>query len=154
MTVWNLTAPVGGPLSFALRHLLSAFAFALVTTLSAHSLRAPTLPVPPLQHGAGGVAWVSGGSGERERAAMGPLAGNLRFTLVLSDRAGEYVVADHLAVRGAQGDVLAASHAGPIIMMRLPPGRYTVVATVRGGTEQREVTIDKGSFTLDWRWRI
>ena len=139
-------------MSFALRHLLSSLAFALVTALSAHALRAQTLPVPPLQHGAGGVVWVSGGSGEKERAAMGPLAGELRFTLVLSDRAGEYVVADHLAVRGAQGDVLVASHAGPIIMMRLPPGRYTVEATVRGGTEQREVSIGKGSLTLDWRW--
>ena len=139
-------------MSFVLRHVLPVFALALTAALSAHALRAQTPPAPPLQQGPGGVAWVSGGADQEERAAMAPLAGKLPFTLVLSASAGEYVIADRLAVSDTQGEVLVSSRAGPIVMMRLPPGLYTIEATVQGRTEQRDVSVGKGSLTLDWRW--
>jgi hypothetical protein len=79
----------------------SAVAVALATALAALARQAQTAPAPVVRQGPGGTAWMSGGAGEDERAAMAVHAGELPFTLVLSAADGEYVVAEHLALRSA-----------------------------------------------------
>jgi len=109
-------------------------------------------PAPLVQHAPGGIDYLSGGAGEEARNAMATHAGELPFKLVLSGTGGEYVVADQLVVRSPQGEALVVRDAGPIVMMRLPPGAYTLEATVQGRTERRQVHIGARAQTIDWRW--
>ncbi len=141
-------------MSFAARHAASAFAVALAAGLSAHALRAQTaMPAAPaVQHASGGIEWMSGGAGEEERQAMSARGTQLPFKVVLSGTGGQYVVAERLVLRAPEGDLLVMRDAGPIVMMRLPAGSYTLEATVQGKTEQRPVRIGGGPQTLEWRW--
>jgi len=109
-------------------------------------------PSPVVQHLPNGIDYLSGGAGEETRKAMATHAAELPFKLVLSGTGGEYVVADRLVVRSAQGEAFTVPDAGPIVMMRLPPGTYTFEATVQGRTERRNARIGSGAQTLDWRW--
>jgi len=109
-------------------------------------------PDPVVHHAPGGIDYLSGGAGEESRSAMAAHARELPFKLVLSSASGEYVVAEELVVRSPQAEALTVRDAGPIVMMRLPPGNYTLEATVQGRTERRNVRVGSGAQTVDWRW--
>ena len=130
-----------------------ACATACAASIAMAQTGAPGAPPSPLvQHAPGGIDYLSGGAGEETRNAMAAHAGELPFKLVLSGTGGEYVVADQLVVRSAQGEAVVVRDAGPIVMMRLPAGAYTLEATVQGRTERRNVRIGNGAQTVDWRW--
>jgi len=130
-----------------------ACATACAATIATAQTGAPGAPPAPLvQHAPGGIDYLSGGAGEETRNAMAAHAGELPFKVVLSGTGGEYVVADRLVVRSPEGEALVVRDAGPIVMMRLPPGAYTLEATVQGRTERREVRVGNGAQTMNWRW--
>jgi hypothetical protein len=140
----------------AANRLAIAISFALATALSpalAHAQTAPGSGQGPLvQHAPGGIDFMSGGAGEEDRSAMAAHSTELPFKIVLSGTGGAYVVADRLVVRSSQGEVLVVRDAGPIVMMRLPAGGYTLEATVQGSTQQRQVKVGSGAQTVEWRW--
>ncbi len=92
----------------------------------------PGAPPAPRVRSAGGVEYINGGAGEETRAAIDAQRGDFPLRLVFSVAGGAYVVADHVDVGGAQGKVLAVDNAGPILLVKLPPGAYTVDATYGG----------------------
>ena len=106
---------------------------------------------PPVQR-AGGIEYVSGGIGEESRAALQGMQSDFPLRLVFSAQNGEYFVADTVAVRNAQGQILALNSVGPILMLKLPPGDYTVNAIYAGRTEQKQVKVGSAAQTLNWRW--
>ncbi len=107
---------------------------------------------PMVQHTPGGIAYISGGAGEEDRSKMTAQQNEFPFKVVLSNAAGEYLVADKLSVMAAQGDVLTVRDAGPLVMMKLPPGAYTLEATWQGKTERRAVRVGAPGQTLNWRF--
>jgi hypothetical protein len=112
----------------------------------------PGTPVGPLvQHSPSGIDYLSGGAGEEERATMATRQAELPFKVVLSGAGGEYVVADRLSVIAPQGELLTVRDAGPLLMMRLPPGSYTLEATWQGRTERRPIRVGAPSQTIEWR---
>ncbi len=131
--------------------------FAVVATLAigvatgAHA-QADGLPAVREQ---GAVSFVSGGIGQDEVAAFRrneaawPLA--LRFT----GAGGEFVADVHVRIANASGaEVLKTDASGPYMLVKLPPGRYTVTATYQGHDEARTVTVPaKGSVTEAFAWR-
>ena len=111
----------------------------------------PATP-PAVQHGPGGTAYLSGGSGDEERAAMAARQPDFPFKVVLSGAGGQFVVADTLSVSTPQGELLAIRDAGPIVMIKLPPGQYNLEATWQGKTERRSVRVAASAQTLEWRF--
>jgi hypothetical protein len=106
---------------------------------------------PTVQQGPGGTEYLSGGGGDEERAAMAARQREFPFKVVMSGAGGEFVVADKLSVSTPQGELLAIRDAGPIVMIKLPPGQYNLEATWHGKTERRSVRLASSAQTLEWR---
>ncbi|AJY14427.1 carboxypeptidase-like regulatory domain-containing protein [Burkholderia dolosa] len=102
----------------------------------------------------GDVSFVSGGIGkdqstafERNESAW-PLA--LRFT----GKGGEYLADVHVRIVDRNGaEVLKTDARGPYMLVKLPPGRYTVHASYQGSDETRAVTVGaKGGTKAAFQW--
>jgi hypothetical protein len=97
-----------------------------------------------------GVPYVTGGIGSDERAAMDAMAGayTLKLEFARADRA--YLGDVPVAIRGPVATQLTA---GPILLLRLPPGRYAVTATARGASRTQSVVVGKtGLSRLAFLW--
>lgn len=143
------------------RHLprLSACALALCIAASpfaraqtAATATDPMVGAPKAQQSGGGLRYISGGAGAEERTAMDAQRGEFPFKLVLSAGKGEYVVADKLSFATAQGEVLLARDVGPVVMVKLPSGAYTVEILYQGKLERRSVRGTAGAQTLNVRF--
>ena len=86
------------------------------------------------------------------RAAIDAQRGAFPLRLVFSVASGAYVVADHVDVSGANGRVLGVDNAGPMLLVKVPPGDYTVDASYAGKTERRRVHVGRDAATVNWRW--
>ena len=130
--------------------------FAVLAALAIPAAMAQTSPgapnAPQVQHSPSGIDYISGGAGEEDRTAMAAHAAEFPLKVVLSASAGEYLVADKLSVVTPQGELLRVRDAGPVVMMRLPPGTYTLEATSQGRTERRTVRVGSGPETVNWRF--
>jgi len=109
-------------------------------------------PPAPQVRSAGGVEYINGGAGEEARAAIDAQRGAFPLRMVFSVASGAYVVADHVDVSGASGKVLGVDHAGPMLLVKVPPGDYTVDASYGGKTERRKVRVGRDAATVNWRW--
>jgi len=109
-------------------------------------------PPPPQVRSADGVEYLSGGAGEEARAAIDAQRAAFPLRLVFSVASGAYVVADHVDIRGPRGEVFAVDGAGPMLLVKLPPGDYTVDASYGGRSEQRKVRVAREPTTVKLRW--
>ncbi|MGU7781615.1 carboxypeptidase regulatory-like domain-containing protein [Burkholderia sp. PU8-34] len=108
----------------------------------------------PAAHQQGDVTFVSGGIGQDESTAFQrnesawPLA--LRFT----GAGGEFVADVHVRITDAKGtEVLKTDAHGPYMLVKLPPGRYTVNASYQGKDEAHDVTVGaKGGTKQAFTW--
>ena len=107
---------------------------------------------PTVQYSPGGTAYLNGGGGDEERAAMAARQREFPFKVVMSGAGGEFVVADRLSLSTPQGELLAIRDAGPVVMIKLPPGQYTLEASWQGRTERRSVRLATSPQTLEWRF--
>jgi hypothetical protein len=99
----------------------------------------------------GGVTYLNGGASLGEVAYVNSRAGEFTLQILFSGRGGEYGVADKVSVRSGQRELISVPDAGPYLMLKLPPGRYTVEASFKGATEQRAVTIgNSGVSKVNW----
>jgi hypothetical protein len=112
----------------------------------------PGLPPTPRIHSAGGVEYINGGAGEEARADIAAERAAFPLRMAFSLASGAYVVADHVDVSNAQGKLLAVDNAGPLLLVKVQPGDYTVDATYAGKTERRRVHVGRDAATVNWRW--
>jgi hypothetical protein len=91
-----------------------------------------------------GITYLSGGIGMDESKAIQQSTGyNLHMTFSVGT-GNEYIPDVEVVIQKAPGQaVLTLNNAGPLVYVRLPEGRYTVIAT-RNGVERRDVA-DIGS---------
>lgn len=119
-------------------------------------LAAPAFAGEEAVQEAGEVSWVSGGIGEDSRERLAALeAGfgfNLKVTFALAS--GDYLSDVGVRVVDAAGKtVLETRTEGPLMLLRLPPGRYDFHAAY-GGRELRQkltVAADRPGRTV-FRW--
>jgi hypothetical protein len=120
----------------------------LAQTVPAGDIGAP----PPRVHSVAGVEYINGGAGEEARAAIDTERQAFPLRLVFSLASGAYVVADHVDVSDSKGKVLAVDNVGPMLLVKVPPGDYTVDASYGGKTEERKVRVGRDGATVNWRW--
>jgi hypothetical protein len=90
-----------------------------------------------------GIAYLSGGIGEDERAAFEEARKDFNLELVFAAKGGgNYLANIDLAVLdAARREILRTTTEGPLFLAQLPPGRYTIVATFNGETQTRSLTV-------------
>lgn len=121
---------------------------------------AAVAPQPPIASAgdqprtANGIAYVSGGVGLAERAALEKIAKNYNLRLVFATKSGSYLADVRVTVSGPQGKSLFSTTAqGPWLFVKLPAGKYQVSATSGGTPITRTAEVSaKGATTLYFRF--
>ncbi len=131
---------------------MAAF-MALTTTQGLAETAGDGMPPAPRVERAGSIAYLNGGAGEEARIAIERMQGGFALRNVFSGQGGQYVVAERVTVRDARGQATEIRNAGPILVMDLPPGRYTIEAEVDGRLQRKEVTLTQQPLKLNWNWR-
>ena len=99
--------------------------------------------------------YLNGGVGKDEADAMRQVAKNYPLRITFAQGAdNEFTMAD-VAILDASGTpVFELPHAGPLLYVALPEGRYTVVARNQDLTKTQRVTLGDASgrdVVFDWR---
>jgi hypothetical protein len=128
------------------RILASALALAAVFGASALQARVEGLPQERVQ---GSIAYISGGIGADEATALRKAAASYPLTLELAAPGDgprdEYVADATVGILDRQGrPVLSATAEGPLVLIRLPSGRYAVEVTWNGVVKRKTVDIATG----------
>ena len=104
--------------------------------------------LPPVQK-SGAVEYLSGGIGLDESTAIKSASRHWPLSLVFSVQApgkAEFASDVKLEIRDAKGaQVLATTASGPFLLAKLPPGSYSLRATLAGKTLERKVQVKAGS---------
>ena len=138
------------------RHELIAIILLTLLLLAMGILSTPVASAaegPRLQSN-GAVDYVSGGIGKDEADALKQQSADYALTVEFaSSRSAEgdtspgaYVADVRVDIRDAQGrPVLNTTSTGPLLLVRLPPGDYTVGADWNGVRKQHNVDIPEGA---------
>lgn len=122
------------------------FTAGILLASSAHSQTDSALP--PVQK-SGAVEYLSGGIGLEESTAIKGASRHWPLSLVFSVQAAgkaEFASDVKLEIRDAKGvSVLETTASGPFLLAKLPPGSYSLRATLVGKTLERKVQIKAGS---------
>lgn len=95
---------------------------------------------------AGEYPVLSGGVGLDERESMESSARDYNLKLAFAAPTGEYFDGVQVAIASAGGKkVYEGASDGPWFFIKLPPGRYTVAATMNGKTVHRSVRVPNSS---------
>jgi hypothetical protein len=101
------------------------------------------------------VAFVDGGIGASDEAAMRKIAKDYPLRMTFSGgKSNEFVADADVKITDAKGNlVLALNDAGPMTDVALPAGDYRIRAEVQGQVETREVKLDgKDARDLYFHW--
>jgi hypothetical protein len=101
-----------------------------------------------------GIAYVTGGVGADEAAAMRSIASRYSMRVRFTASGGEFVSGVALRVMSADGRVIfAAISDGPYLFAQIPPGRYRLLANLDGLERSRGVDIPRrGGVTVSLTW--
>ena len=111
--------------------------------------------VPPMQ-AQGDVKWVCGGIGQGQTEAFRGAQRSHPLSLVFANPQGEFYASVALTVKNSAGAAVLTvpSTAGPICLIDIAAGRYTIEATPPSGRPPQTQTIEVGgaprsvNFTL------
>lgn len=110
------------------------------------------LPAPaqtiliPQEYGQGNASYVSGGIGSDEAEVMRQASANYPLTLEMATAAGgprdAYISDAKVDIRDGSGNpVLSTTTQGPIMLVRLPAGTYTVDVDWHGTQKRKTVEV-------------
>jgi len=133
----------------------SAVVLAALTSLSSVA-RAQDVPMPTEQV-LGDVPYLNGGVGEEEvqfiKQTMKDYTLRFAFSRAGTPRA-EYVANVAVTITDAKGtNLFELAAAGPYLLLKLPPGRYSVTATYENQTVTRPVVAGKGTTPINFVWK-
>ena len=111
----------------------------------------------PTEQVLGKVPYVNGGVGEEEVQYIKQLMRDYGLRLAFS-RSGkpraEYVASVAVTVNDAKGaNIFELASAGPYLLLKVPPGTYSVTATYENHSVTRSVVAGKGSSPTNLVWK-
>ena len=133
-----------------------AFRFiAIIALAGASAFAQAPLPQPQTQ---GDVTYLNGGAGDEEvqfiKQSMKDYSLALAFARGSSPRA-EYVASVVVTIKDAKGrTVFESPSAGPYLLVKLPAGKYSVVASYHDETRTRPVDVGRAPgplITFEWK---
>ncbi len=123
---------------------------AVEPNLAKTPLDATAASVLPKLQNANGVEYMNGGSGTEGVDYMKARGNEFPLQITFSGRGGEYGVAERLVVSSAGRELISVPDAGPLMMIKLAPGNYTLEATFKGVVEKRSVSVGNGISKVSW----
>ncbi|VWX58895.1 conserved exported hypothetical protein [Burkholderiales bacterium 8X] len=104
-----------------------------------------------VKQGAG--QYVCGGIGSDESTAMRAAMKDHPLALLFARADGAYLAEVAVSIKGSDGrPAMALKASGPVCLVDLPAGQYTVEAMSEGVTKQQKVSVGGGSKTADFRF--
>ena len=108
--------------------------------------------VPPMQ-GEGAARYACGGIGSDESTAMRAAMKSHPLSLLFARPDGGYLADVSVKLTDASGtSALSLRAGGPVCLIDLPAGNYTVEATSEGVSKRQTVSIGSTPRTLDFRF--
>ena len=119
------------------------------------SSTAPSPDQPPLHAmQAGNITYLTGGIGDDERDQLDAMKPSYNLRVLNASTSGEYVVNTHVVLRNQQGSELLDIPAGPILLVSLPKGTYTLDASHAGAERTEQIKIAGSKATsLHFVWK-
>lgn len=111
----------------------------------------------PQEMHAGSIAYVTGGVGLDESTALKQAMASSQYPLAvqLYGPGGEYLSDVPVKITDARKTtVFDAASEGPFMLVKLPPGQYTVTASHNGKEQRRSVSVPRKGHTsvrFDWK---
>jgi hypothetical protein len=139
-----------------LRRILLACACA-AGAVAAHAQSATSAtPAMPAWQGAGPTRYVCGGIGSDESNAMRAAMKEHPLSLLFARADGAYMASVDVAIKGGDAGssaALAFRAGGPVCLVDIPDGRYTIDVTTPGGqAKSQTVTVGGGAKTASFRF--
>lgn len=107
----------------------------------------------PAMQGEGAARYACGGIGSDESTAMRAAMKDHPLALLFARTDGAYLADVAVTIRQTDGGTaLALRASGPVCLIDLPAGRYTVEAALDGAQKRQEVTVGGGAKTVDFRF--
>ena len=107
----------------------------------------------PAMRSQGSGQYVCGGIGSDESTAMRAAMKDHPLSLLFARADGAYLADVAVTIKdGAGATALALRANGPVCLVDLPAGRYTVEAATEGVTKSQGVTLGGGAKTADFRF--
>jgi hypothetical protein len=131
---------------------LLAGAIALGVALPAAAMMNGSLPKPETENG---ITYLSGGVGRSEAQAMKAEAKRYPLSMTFSAaKDNEFIASVPVTIRNSAGrTVLDTVSGGPILLVKLPAGKYSVTAEAYGKAYHRTVQVKaKGDTPLHFHW--
>ncbi|MBO9516218.1 MAG: carboxypeptidase regulatory-like domain-containing protein [Variovorax sp.] len=114
---------------------------------------AQTPVLAPSMKTMGAARYVCGGVGAEESNAMRAAMKDHPLSLLFARASGAYLADVDVTVKDAQGGTALAMRAdGPVCLVDLPAGRYTVEAASEGVSKTQVVSLGEGSKVADFRF--
>jgi hypothetical protein len=109
------------------------------------------LPAIPALQTQGVATYSCGGIGQTSSSAMLAARKDYPLSLLFATAGGEYMASVNLTVKDAKGaKVLSVPSTGPICLIKLPDGAYTLDAQANGKTKTQAVTVGGGAKAIDF----
>ena len=135
------------------RFLLHASCVALLGTAALTGTAHAADGQGPATHTAGALQYSCGGIGSDESTAMRSAMKDYPLSLLFARKDGEYLANLAVQIQGPKGEPMAFKASGPICLLKLPRGHYSVKATTQGGESQSQnVDVSHNGHTLDFRY--
>lgn len=93
-----------------------------------------------------------GGIGSDEATAIRAEMKAHPLSLLFARADGNYLADVDVSIRGPAAPALSFNAKGPVCLVDLPPGKYSVQAVTEGRTKTQDVTLGSGAQTLDFRF--
>lgn len=132
---------------------LLAGVIALGIALPAAAAMSASLPKPETKNG---ITYLSGGIGKTEARAMKAEERHYPLSMTFSaGRDNEFLASVPVTVKNAKGKTMLDTVSdGPITLVKLPAGKYTVTAEAYGKSYHRTVQVKaKGDTPVSFHWR-
>ena len=131
---------------------LSLLVFVFTPLIATQAEERGGLPTAQSQNG---VAYLSGGVGEGQAAAIKAAAANYSVMLTFADPGGAYLADVKVMISDQKGKpVLDTVSTGPMLLVDLPPGQYRLNAEYKGNTQSQALSVKSKTtptrLTLRW----
>ena len=108
----------------------------------------------PTVYSRGQISYTSGGVGQDEEQAFKREAPNWPLALQFSGAGGEFIADVHIRIMKRDGTkVLEAVSQGPFMLVKLPPGAYTLHVAYKHQPQQKDIKIS-GHVSAAFRWNV
>lgn len=101
----------------------------------------------------GSIHYATGGISVEERIAMNTMNENYNVRLIFALASGHYLADIQVDIQNAHGErVLLVESNGPLFLVNLPEGSYTITATHRNNTIEKKVNATTDFHTVMFHW--